>query len=122
MPGNGDQRIEHTTGQRGADAPARAAAVLARQDRIPVWSLPAIYLVIIGIGYFFTFFDIADIGYGMPAISKQFHLSSGEGTFVALAVGLVGYFVGIGVTGAIAGLIALLGPRTSGRSLERVSH
>jgi hypothetical protein len=66
---------------------ARAADVLARQDRIPVWALPRSYLVIIGAGYFFTFYDIADIGYGMPAIAQQFHLSSSEGTFVALSIG-----------------------------------
>jgi hypothetical protein len=30
-------------------------------------------------------------------------------------------FAGIGVTGVIAGLIALLGPRVSGRRLEEVS-
>ena len=64
----------------GADATREASAVaaaevLARQDRIPVWALPYGYLLIIGIGYFFTFFDIADIGYGMPAIDAQFHLS-----------------------------------------------
>jgi MFS family permease len=73
---------------------SRVQAVLARQDRIPVWSLPVIYLVIIGVGYFFTFFDITDIGFAMPAISPQFHLSSGEATFVALAIGLIGYAVG----------------------------
>lgn len=72
----------------------QSASVLARLDRIPVWSLPWSYLVIIGIGYFFTFFDIADIGYGMPAIAKQFHLSGSTSTFVALSIGLIGYAVG----------------------------
>lgn len=80
----------------------RARLLLARQDRIPVWSLPGRYLVIIGVGYFFTFFDIADIGYGMPAIDKQFHLSSSEATFVALSVGLVGYAVGSMVIGGLS--------------------
>jgi MFS transporter, putative metabolite:H+ symporter len=35
------------------------------------------------------------------------------------------FFIGfavIGITGLLAGLIALGGPRTSGRSLEKVSH
>jgi MFS transporter, putative metabolite:H+ symporter len=72
----------------------KVRTVLARLDRIPVWSLPARYLVIIGIGYFFTFFDIADIGYGLPAIAKQFRLSSSGATFVALSIGLIGYVVG----------------------------
>jgi len=82
--------------------PSQARTVLARLDRIPVWSLPASYLVIIGVGYFFTFFDIADIGYGMPAIVKQFHLSSSESTFVALSVGLIGYAVGSIAIGALS--------------------
>lgn len=101
MPASGP-RSEHTASEQRTGTTARVAAVLARQDRIPVWSLPAFYLVIIGVGYFFTFFDIADIGYGMPAISKQFHLSSNESTFVALAVGLVGYAVGSMVIGSVS--------------------
>jgi MFS family permease len=81
---------------------ADAAAVLARQDRIPVWSLPRRYLVIIGAGYFFTFFDIADIGYGLPAIAKEFNLSSSDETFVALAIGLIGYAVGSMLIGGLS--------------------
>ncbi len=80
----------------------QARSILARLDRIPVWSLPASYLVIIGVGYFFTFFDITDIGFGMPAIAAQFHLSSSESTFVALAIGLIGYAVGSIVIGALS--------------------
>ncbi len=79
-----------------------ADEVLARQDRIPVWTLPRRYLVIIGIGYFFTFFDIADIGYAMPAIAEQFKLSGSESLFVALALGLIGYVIGSIVIGAIS--------------------
>jgi len=79
-----------------------ALEVLARQDRIPKWSLPRWHLIVIGIGYFFTFFDIADIGYGMPAIAKEFKLTDSESTFVALAIGLIGYAVGSIVIGAIS--------------------
>ncbi|MBA2288526.1 MAG: MFS transporter, partial [Ktedonobacteraceae bacterium] len=39
----------------------RAATIIARQDRIPIWALPTLYLMIIGIGFLFTFFDIFDI-------------------------------------------------------------
>ncbi len=79
-----------------------ADAILARLDRIPVWTLPRSYLAIIGVGYFFTFFDIADIGYAMPAIATEFALSGSEALFVALALGLVGYVAGSIVIGAIA--------------------
>jgi len=35
--------------------------VVARQDRIQVWSLPYIYVFVIGVGFLFTFYDIFDI-------------------------------------------------------------
>src|SRR6266852_3312473 len=38
-----------------------AAAVIARQDRIPIWALSYLFIGIIGIGFLFTFFDIFDI-------------------------------------------------------------
>jgi putative MFS transporter len=95
LPGGGQ-------GASGSSGGPDAVAVLCRLDRIPVWSLPWIYLVIIGVGYFFTFYDIADIGYAMPAIVPQFHLSGSEATFVALSVGLVGYAVGSLLIGALS--------------------
>ena len=100
--------MNNTNNSSGMDATSHspsaltAAQVLARQDRIPAWTLPRWYLVVIGIGYFFTFFDIADIGYAMPAIAEQFKLSGSEALFVALALGLVGYVIGSVVIGAVA--------------------
>jgi len=38
-----------------------AAAVIARQDRIPIWSLSYLFIGIIGIGFLFTFYDIFDV-------------------------------------------------------------
>ena len=37
------------------------AAVIARQDRIPIWALSYLFIGIIGVGFLFTFFDIFDI-------------------------------------------------------------
>ncbi len=37
------------------------AAVIARQDRIPIWSLSYLFIGIVGVGFLFTFFDIFDI-------------------------------------------------------------
>lgn len=76
--------------------------LLARLDRIPRWALPKRYLVIIGIGYFFTFYDITDIGFAMPSINDQFHLSGSESLFLALSIGLIGYIVGSLVIGTLA--------------------
>lgn len=80
----------------------REVDLLARLDRIPRWALPKRFLVIIGIGYFFTFYDITDIGFAMPSISSQFHLSGSESLFLALSIGLIGYIVGSLVIGTMA--------------------
>lgn len=42
-------------------SPSSGAAIIARQDRIPIWSLSYLFIGIIGIGFLFTFFDIFDI-------------------------------------------------------------
>ena len=60
--------------------------VIARVNRIPTWSLPYFYLAIIGIGYFFTFYDISDIGFAMPAIAVQFNISSSSFIYLFLAL------------------------------------
>ena len=80
----------------------RAEQILARIDRIPVWALPTSFLVVIGLGYFFTFYDISNIGFAMPAIAKQFMLTGSEALFVALAVGLVGYIFGSYIMGTFS--------------------
>src|SRR5437764_14852701 len=45
----------------GAGTSSKAAAVIARLDRIPIWSLSYLFIGIIGIGFLFTFFHIFDI-------------------------------------------------------------
>jgi MFS family permease len=42
-------------------ASSGGAAIIARQDRIPIWSLSYLFIGIIGVGFLFTFFDIFDI-------------------------------------------------------------
>ncbi len=78
--------------------------VIARINRIPTWSLPSFFLAIIGLGYFFTFYDISDIGLAMPAIAHQFNISPTGFTslFLALAIGLIGYAIGSYVIGSMA--------------------
>ncbi|MBN9350291.1 MAG: MFS transporter [Chitinophagaceae bacterium] len=80
----------------------RSIDLLARLNRIPVWALPKSYLAIIGLGYFFTFYDISNIGFAMPAINEQFHLSNSTSLFLALSVGLIGYIVGSFIIGTFA--------------------
>ena len=77
--------------------------IIARVNRIPVWSLPASFLAILGLGYFFTFYDISDIGLAMPAIATQFHIvSTSTILFIALSVGLIGYGIGSYIIGSTA--------------------
>jgi putative MFS transporter len=39
----------------------RGVNIVARLERIPIWSLPYQFIVVIGAGFLFTFFDIFDI-------------------------------------------------------------
>ncbi len=53
---------ESSTSATGAGTTSSsAAALIARQDRIPIWSLSYLFIGIIGVGFLFTFFDIFDI-------------------------------------------------------------
>ena len=42
----------------GAGTRSKAAAVIARLDRIPIWSLSYLFIGIIGIGFLFTFLNL----------------------------------------------------------------
>jgi len=87
------------------DQPGGAAggrALLDRMDRLPGWPLPPFDLAVLGLAYFFVFYDITDIGFGMPAIAKQFALTTNDVKFVAIAIGLVGYIVGSNLVGMLA--------------------
>src|SRR5260370_7507875 len=39
----------------------QGAHIIARQDRIPGWSFPYLFIFIIGLGFLFMFYDIFDI-------------------------------------------------------------
>ena len=67
--------------------------ILARLDRIPVWPYPRSILAIVGAGFFFAFFDIVTIGFALPVITKQFHVSAEEASW-AITSGLIGYILG----------------------------
>ena len=77
----------------------RAAQIVARQDRILVWSLPRSFLLVLGLGFLFTFFDIFDINVsfiqtcaqivpGCTAATASSYLS------VPVLINLVGYVIG----------------------------
>lgn len=41
--------------------PMTPSSIYARLDRLSVWALPRMFLVVIGVGFMFTFYDIFDI-------------------------------------------------------------
>jgi MFS family permease len=76
-----------------------ASSIVARQDRIPVWALPNLFIGIIGLGFFFTFFDIGDINVSFIQTCTQIVpgcLPQLASKFLGLPVlfNLVGYMVG----------------------------
>lgn len=76
-----------------------AAAIIARQDRIPVWALPNLFIGIIGLGFFFTFFDIGDINVSFIQTCTQIVpacLPQTASQYIGLPVlfNLVGYVIG----------------------------
>lgn len=66
---------------------------LARLERIPIWPHGSGLLIVLGLGYFFAFFDITNIGYGIPVITQQFHVSSALAS-ESVTTSLIGYIFG----------------------------
>lgn len=76
-----------------------AASIIARQDRIPVWTLSYLFIGIIGTGFLFTFFDIGDINVSFVQTCTQIvpgcHAQNAS-QYIGLPVlsNLVGYMLG----------------------------
>ena len=84
-----------------------AAAIIARQDRIPIWSLSYLFIGIIGVGFLFTFFDIFDITVSFIQTCTQIVPTCNPGTaatYLGLPVelNLAGYVVGALVLSPLA--------------------
>lgn len=83
------------------------AQIIARLDRISVWSLPYLFIGIIGLGFLFTFYDIFDINVSFiqscialkPGCSPTTALSA---LSLPLVLNLAGYVVGTLVLSPIA--------------------
>ncbi|GMA65483.1 MFS transporter [Alicyclobacillus fastidiosus] len=74
---------------------------LSRLERIPVWPHGYRLLIVLGLGYFFSFFDITNISYGIPVITKQFGVSSSLAS-TAVTTSLVGYIIGAIIVSVIS--------------------
>ncbi len=74
--------------------------VLGRLDALTTWPYRPQVLVAVGAAWFFAFIDIVNVGYALPVITDQFHISSSAAA-MAVTLGLVGYVVGSLLDGVI---------------------
>ncbi len=92
---------------RAPKRPNTAASIIARQDRIPVWTLSYLFIGIIGLGFLFTFFDIGDINVSFVETCMQIVpgcLPQTASRYIGLPVllNLVGYMLGALVLSPLA--------------------
>ncbi len=83
---------------------SKIKAINLRMDRLPGWSFPWRVLIVIGMAYFFAFFDIIVIGLGLPEIIKEFHISQSITTW-SITSGLIGYIFGSFIDARISDLL-----------------
>src|SRR5260221_8181782 len=93
--------------ESGAETRSTAAAVIARQDRIPIWSLSYLFIGIIGVGFLFTFFDIFDINVSfiqtcVTLVSGCTPPTSANYLGLPLLLNLSGYVVGALILSPVA--------------------
>ncbi|MEM0175931.1 MAG: MFS transporter [Metallosphaera sp.] len=79
----------------------KGGEIIARLDRIPIWSLSYIFIGILGVGFLFTFFDIFDINVSfIQTAVTLFHVSGPSSPEIGILLGpvvllnLIGYIVG----------------------------
>jgi putative MFS transporter len=84
-------------------ASSTGAALIARQDRLPIWSLSYLFIGIIGIGFLFTFYDIFDITVSFIQTCTQ--IVSGCNT--ANAANSLGLPVELNLAGYVVGALIL---------------
>ncbi len=83
---------ESTVPSLGRDVSA-VARISARIDRIPVWPYNMAIYVIVGTGFFFSFFEIGSIGPSLPKVIQATHSTTEMGA-TAVSLGLWGYIAG----------------------------
>jgi putative MFS transporter len=73
--------------------------ILARQDRIQVWALPMAFLIVLGMGFIFTFYDIFDINVSfiqtcIQIVPKCTPEVASQSIGLPTLLNLVGYVIG----------------------------
>ncbi len=88
----------------GADTPSDAAKrVLARLDRLDVWSMPLLFVGIIGLGFLFTFYDVFDINVSFI----QSCIALKPGCTAATALNTIRVPIALNLAGYVAGTLLL---------------
>jgi MFS family permease len=87
--------------KNNTDLDLKNAEIIARQDRIPIWSLSYLFIGILGIGYVFIFFDIFNINasFIQTAMTLGWASSPTSPTIASLEaplvlLNLIGYVIG----------------------------
>jgi len=78
--------------------------VTARIDRLPIRPYPRLWLVILGIGYFFVFYDISALSYNFVSPMVTVLNLSTLGLSLSVAITLLGYLVGTYVVSTMSDL------------------
>ena len=81
------------------------AKIIARQDRIPIWSLSYLFIGILGLGYIFIFFDIFNIN--VSFIQTALTLGWATSPTAASITGLEGFVVLLNLIGYVIGALLL---------------
>jgi putative MFS transporter len=83
----------------GKPAVLSRGMILARQDRILVWAFPWVFLIVLGMGFIFTFYDIFDVNVSfiqtcVQIVPKCTPASASPDLALATLLNLVGYVIG----------------------------
>jgi putative MFS transporter len=80
------------------------AQLNARVDRLPVWGLSPVVFMVLGLCYFFAFYDITAIGSTLPVIVKDLNIPESASS-VPITSNLLGYVIGAYLFGTLADYI-----------------
>lgn len=77
------------------------AELNARIDRLPRWGLSPVVYFVLGLSYFFAFYEISAIAFTLPTLTKRFDITEAQAAY-PVAANLLGYAVGAYALGNIA--------------------
>jgi MFS transporter, putative metabolite:H+ symporter len=79
----------------------RDAELNARIDRLTGWGLSPTVFVVVGLSYFFAFYDISAIAFTLPTLTDRFGLTEAQ-TAYPVSANLLAYAIGAYVLGNVA--------------------